>query len=296
MVPQNLITALPFWDKMEKQTFRQSFGAGLGDIECRYDRMLPFTVMHTPIASPNFIYLVRKDGLRAINIGALISVTTATHDGKGYLYYAAGTDHNQSTSITEYSGDTSDNPTTWDVFGSTTWANWVCDGGEYYLEISIGLARYYSELMRISDFPEQTADPTNENLARVRIEGTNLCVIGDLPAALNVNKIFLDAKTSDPQYEIEREVAKDGQEEEFAVWAKMKKRYNITFHAIESVVDWLHSLVLYGDNVSVLDQYGFQASISDIEIKTTWPEDFDGWLARVDFSYSISYFSATGCC
>lgn len=296
MIPHNLLTALPFWDKMKKQSFRQPYaGTDIGAIECRYDRMLPFTIKHTPAAAPNFIYLVRKDGLRAINFGTLISASNTTVDGKGYIFYSAGSDHNQATSITEYSADGS-NPTIWDVYGTTTWADWVCDGGLYYLEISIGSSRYYSELMRISDFPETTADPTNPNVSRVKIEGTNLCAVGDLPATLNANKLFIDGNTSDPQYVLEKEVAKDGQDEESPVWVKLKKRYRVRFHAIEPVADWVASLPLYGDNVNLTDQYGYQAAITDIEVDVSWPEQFNGHLALVEMSYTITYLSQTGCC
>ena len=296
MIPQNLITALPFWDLKEKQTFRQSFCEGnLGYIECRYDRMLPFTVLHTPETSPSSIYLVQKDGERALKIDGLLADSTTTDGGLGYIFFDGALDINQATSVTEYSNG-GDNPTTWDVFGSTTWADWVCDGGFYYIEMAVGSERYYSELMRISDFPEFSENPAVDTLSRIRIEGTNICAIGDLPATLNANKLFIDAKTSSPEYLIEKEVATDGNEEETAVWVKFKKRYKVTFLAIETVIDWVASLPLYGGNVNISDQYGFQGVVTDIEVDVSWPDDFGGCVAQVELSFSREYFSQTGCC
>jgi len=296
MVPQNLITALPIWDKKEKQTFRQSYcGGSIGAIECRYDRIVPWTIMHTPAATPNFVYLVQKDGQQAIKVDGLISINTQTVGGIGYVYFEGGTDINQATSVTKYSNG-GDNPTTWDSAGSTTWGNWVCEGGEYYLEFSIGSNRYYTELMRLSDFPEFSDDPTNNTTTRVRIEGTNICPVGNLPAALNANKLFIEGKTADPEYLLEKDVAKDGQEEESPVWVKYKKRYKVTFHVIETVADWVASLPLYGGNVNVTDQYGTQETVSDITVEITWPEEFNGCLAQIEFTYSITYLSQTGCC
>lgn len=291
MVPQNLITALPIWDAKEKQTFRLA-GNTDGSIECRYDRMLPWTILRSPAATPTYVYLVKKDGLTALSITALLSMSSSTEDGNGYAYFEASVDINQASAQTDYRWISG----AWSANTTKTWAQFVEAGAEYYLEFSFSGTKFYSELMRINDFPE-SADLSESCIgSRVKIEGTPLCAVGDLPASLNVNKLYIDANTSDPQYIIEREVAKDGQEEETAVWVKMKKRYNITFHAIETVVDWLHSLVLYGGNVSVTDQYGFQSTIADIEIETSWPEEFNGWLAEVKFSYTVTYLSGTGCC
>lgn len=308
MIPHNLLTALPFWDKKEKQTFRQPYCKGpIGAIQCRYDRMLPFTLKHNPETAPNFVRLVSVNPsspggtINAINLHTLITVLTTTADdadgdSNGYIYHEGSLDINPATTVNEYNSDQSDNPDTWDSVGTTTWADFVCDGGYYYIEISVGSSRYYSELIQISDFDEQGTTPDNMNKTRLRIEGTNLCPVGELAATLNVNKLFVDSYTSEPEYSITKEVAKDGQAEETPVWVKYKKRYVARFHAIETVIDWLHSLVLYGDNVSVTDQYGYQASISDIGIQVSWPTEFDGCVGLVEFSYSITYLSQTGCC
>lgn len=292
MVPQNLITALPVWDAKEKQTFRQAGASELGAIECRYDRLLPWTILRTPAATPTYVYLVAQNSLTALNITSLLSMSSTTVNSKGYAFFQGSVDINQATAVTDYRWISG----AWSANTTKTWAQFVGDGGYFYLEFSFSGTKFYSELMRITDFPEVCDDPANECSARVKIEGTNLCPIGDLPGTLNANKLFIDGNTSDPDYVLDKEVAKDGQEEETPLWVKLKKRYKIIFFAVEPVVDWLHTLPLYGDNVSVTDQYGYTASISDIEVDESWPEEFGGWLARVEFSYAITYLSQTGCC
>ena len=290
MVPQNLISALAFWDAKENQTFRRSYcGSDIGAILCRYDRLLPFIIMHTPAAAPNFVYLVQEDGTRAINLGPLITVNSATIGGVGYLFYEGSSDINQSTSVTQYTADGD----VWDSFGSTTWGNWVCDGGKYYIEVSAGSSRYRSELMQISDFPEEGAG--SGTLKHTRIEAINSCPVGNMPASMVSHKLFIEGHLNDPAYLFDKEVAKDGQEEEAPVWVKFKKRYKITFLAIETVADFMASLLLY-DLVLVTDLNGWKNEVTDKEVDVSWPEDSNGCVAQIEFSFSITYLSQTGCC
>ena len=291
MVPQNLISALAFWDTKASQTFRQSYcDPSLCAIPCRYGRLLPFILKHTPAGAPNFVYLVQEDGTRAIDLGPLITVNSATIAGIGYIYFEGPFDINQATPVTQYSDDGGD---VWDVFGSTTWGNWVCDGGRYYIEISIGSSRFRSELLLISDFPEEGAG--SGTLKHTRIEAINSCPVGEMPASIMAHKLFIEGAPNDPIYLFDKEVAKDGQEEETAVWMKLKKRYKITFLAIETVADWVASLLLY-DIVLVTDLNGWKMPVYDIEVDVSWPEDSNGCLAQVEFSYAVTYLNQTGCC
>jgi hypothetical protein len=291
MVQQNLITSLPFFDGKEKQTFRQAKGTE-GALPCRYDRILPFAIKRTPAAAPTYIYLVKSDDSVALNITSLLTIDTVTVDGVGFAYWAYGSDHSQVSAVQDYRWIAG----AWSANTTKTWAQFVEEGEHYYLEVSFSGTKFYSELMRISDFPETTTDPSSDCGSYIRIEGANTCAVGDLPAALNMQKLFIEGKTSDPEYLVEKDVAPDGQDEDTALWVKLKKRYKITFHAIEPVVDWLTTLPLYGDFVNVVDQYGYQAVIRDIVVEVTWPQDFGGWLAQVEFSYSITYITTTGCC
>lgn len=291
MVQQNLITSLPIFDAKEKQTFRQAKSTD-GAIPCRYDRILPWAIKRTPAAAPTYIYAVKYGDQGALDITSLLSVSTDTVDGVGFAYWAYGLDHNQASAVNDYvwvSG-------AWSLHSTKTWAQFFSEGDFFYLEFSFGGTKFYSELMQLWDFPETTTDPSNDCSTYVRIEGANLCRIGDLPGALNIQKLFVEGRTSDPEYIVTRQVAEDGQDEETPVWVKLKKRYKIIFYTVESVVDWLTTLPIYGDNVNVVDQYGYQAAVGDIVVEVTWPEDFNGWLARVEFTYSINYLSGTGCC
>lgn len=291
MVQQNLVTSLPIFDAREKQTFRQAKDTN-GAIPCRYDRILPFTIKRTPAAAPTYIYAVKYGDQSALDITTLLTINTGTVGGVGFAYWAYGTDHSQVTAVTDYRWISG----AWSANTTKTWAQFFSEGEFFYLEFSFSGTKFYSELMMLSDFPETTTDPSAECGSYVRIEGTNLCAVGDLPAGLNMNKLFIEGKTSDPEYLTEKDVAEDGQNEETPTWIKLKKRYKIIFHATEPVVDWLTTLPLYGDNVNVVDQYGYQATIKDIVVEVTWPPEFQGWLAQVEFNYSITYITTTGCC
>lgn len=292
MVQQNLITSLPFFDARGKQTFRQAKSTQ-GAIPCRYDRILPFTIKRTPAAAPTYIYAVKYGDQSALDITSLLSISTETVDSIGFAYWAYGLDHNQATAVQDYRWTAG----AWAANTTKTWAQFFSEGDLFYLEISFSGTKYYSELMRLSDFPETVTDPSDECAGTyIRIEGTNICKVGDLPAALNVQKLFIDGKTSDPEYLISRQVSEDGHDEEHPVFVKLKKRYKAIFYTVESVVDWLSTLPLYGDNVNLVDQYGYQAAVTDIELDVSWPEEYNGWLARVELTYSINYLSSTGCC
>jgi len=294
MVPQNLITALPIWDSRDKQTFRNAqFNTGIGLVECRYDRMLPWIIKQAA-SVPTYVYLVAENDLTALDITSLMSMLTDTWNGNGYAYFEGSVDINQASAVTDYRWIAG----AWSANTSKTWAQFVTPGSNYYLEFSFGGVKFYSELMKISDFPEFSDDASGgcAGSPRTRIEGTNACNIGDLPPTLSAQKLFVDAPTSEPEYVIEKDVAKDGQDEESPVWVKYKKRYKIVIYTTESVADWLASLPLYGASVNVADQYGYQSAVTDIEVGVTWPEDFSGMVALVEFSYSITYLSQTGCC
>lgn len=291
MVPQNLISSIAFWNAKENQTFRQSYCANNDAVAilCRRDRFLPFILKHATGTTPNFIYLVQQDGERAINLATLIGDTTEDIGDYAYTYNLGQVDINQATSVVQYSADGD----AWDVFGSTTWGNWICEGGKYYIEISVGGERWRSELLVISDFPELGAG--DGQLKHTRIQAANNCAIGDIPPSIMEQKLFIEGPPDDPDYITEKEVKTDGQEEETSLWVKVSKRYKITFLAIETVCDWLATVPMYS-TILVTDPYGWQVPVKNVEVEISWPEEHGGCLAQVEFSYEITYISGTGCC
>ena len=292
MVPQNLITALPFWDAKEKQTFRAFYCKGveqIGAIQCRYDRMLPWTIQgHS--SAPTYVYLVKQDGSAALNITSLLTTAGLTENGINYRYHSGALDINQAAGVQDYRWVSG----AWQANTTKTWSDFVCDGGYYYLEVSFGGTKYYSELMRVVDFPEFSEGP-GTNASRVRIEAYSTCLLGDFPAGGTSQKLFIDAATSEPEYVTDREVAKDGNEEESVLWAKVKKVYKVQWLAPETVADFIATLPLY-NIVNVTDQNGFQSAVTDVGYKITWTEDGSGCLALVEFTYTVEAITTTWCC
>lgn len=298
LLAQNLPTALPFYAGRNRQFFRTHFCAGMDDhsaIECRFDRMLPFVLKHTPAATPNYIYLVKKDGLTAIKIDGLLTITTETVGGIGYVLHPGQMDINPATSAPqkEWVGSIWENA----VIPTTTWADFVCDGGFYYVEISVGSSVYQSELMRVSDFPEFAEEVDSPHKTRVRFECANSCPVAGVPVtdAPISQKLFLSARAAEPEYPYTKEVSVSGSGEEKMRWAKIKKRYSVRFFAVETVVDFCVTIPLY-DTINFTDQYGVQSAVTDVEVETGWPAEGEGCLASVTVSFQRDFTTFTGCC
>ena len=292
LIPQNLITALPFWDAKGKQSFRQHYCQGaeeLGAIQCRYDRMLPWTIMGHASA-PTYVYLVAKNGLWALDITSLLTMLTDSATGTDYTYHEGALDINQASSVTEYGWVSG----AWSAKGSKTWASFVDECQYYYLEISFAGTLYFSELMYITDFTELATD-TDVSSNRCRLEVISTCAVGDFPASLAPNKLFLKSPAADPEYSTTKDVQPDGNDEDIDLWVRMDKRYKVTFYAVETVADFIATVPLYS-TINFTDQYGFQGPVKDFTYQITWPEDQKGCLALVEITFTREYIAQTGCC
>lgn len=292
--PQNLVSALPIFDNWKKQTFRQPYCSGNGfiDLQMRYDRVLPWYILRPSTTAPTYVYLVNEDSSAAIDITSLLTILGDTVGDNDYVYCEGSADIDPDTEVSEHSGW---NGTTWATSpGDTTWADFVCSGGRYYLEWNFSGTRYYSERFFIVDFPEFSDDPTDETTARVRIEAVTTCPIGDLPP-LGSQKIFIASTTLEPDYEITRSVSEDGQGEQETLRGKVKKRYRIRWMAPESVADFISTLSLFG-TVAITDQYGVHGNVSIVETKVTWGDDESGCAAMVEVVFARDFLTYTGCC
>jgi hypothetical protein len=245
-------------------------------------------------SAPDYVYLVKKDATRAINITPLITVLTASAGGNNYAFCEGSYDIDVNAEVTEHTGW---NGTAWTTTpGENTWANFVECGQAYYLEFKFGSRRYYSEAFKIMDFPEyENDDPTNEEYARVRIEAVTLCMLDDIPP-LGTHKIFVNGFTSDPEYIVEETVSEDGNGEKKLLWGKMKKRYHIKFYAVESVMDFCALLPIF-HTVNIRDQYGFQSPVKVEDVKFTWGDDDGrGCVCLIDIAFTRDFATYSNCC
>lgn len=291
---QNLPVALPIYDNWRKQSFRQSYcnGNPFVALSARYDA-LPAIMIKGESSTPDYVYLVNKAGTNAIDVMDFMALTADTFGSLDYVYSTSEPDVDQDAETTEHTGW---NGTTWTTTpGENTWANFVRCGQEYYLEIKIGSNYYYTELFTITDFPETSTDPTDEDLCRIRIEASSTCAIDDIPP-LMTQKIFIKAFTAEPEYPLDKSVSKTGSEVEKIKWAKIEKRYRIKFAAVESIADFCALLPLF-TTVNVTDQYGDSMDVNITEApKISWGDaDAGGCCATIEIVYTRA-FVQTQCC
>ena len=316
-LPQRIPTALPFhyvpdlvssdqWEATaRRQTFRHSYCNTLPAeemaIQVRFDRMIPMVLQLE--TAPISILLVRKDAeeydgatpIGHADITPLLTFDPFSFDfGSGdvdFIEYTGNADINQATAIDTFDGSP----------GTSTWGAWVDDGGLYFLILEFADAtRAYSELIQISDFPEFGQDP-DQCYSRTRIEAVANCPLGDMPPTLFAPmKLFINGPTSRPEYEYEDELATDGKEEEKALWTKVKKRWKISFYAIETVCDFCAMLPLYAQTndglVAITDTYGVSYQPKDVTVNVSWPDDGKDCLALVEIGFTATYSDNTGCC
>lgn len=314
-IPQRLPTALPFhfvpdltgsdqWVATAKrQTFRHSY-CNISDqeaaIQVRFDRLLPMVLPSDSL--PVSILLVKKDAedydgatpVGHADITPLVTFSPFTFDfGSGdvdFIEYAGSSDINQATSIDTFDGS----PDT------STWADWVENGGFYFFILEFADAtRAYSELIQISDFPEFGQDP-DQCYSRTRIEATSNCPLDDMPPLpFATQKLFVLAPTSRPEYEYTNEPATDGKEEEKMLWTKVKKRWKISFYAIETVCDFCAMLPLYAQSENglfITDTYGVGGPVKDVTVEVSWPEETNDCLALVEIGFTRTFADYMDCC
>ena len=298
-VAQNLPSAFPFFNALHKQTARHSYCRGMEDliaIECRLDRLLPFVIKQTPATAATDVYLVKQNGLSAIVITSLLTTLQEdTLNGVGYTYFWGNADINQATTVNLLSRSSVDSA--WGLAGDSSWGSFACDGGLYYIEIEIGTSTYQSELIRLSDFPEFASEGESDNsYTRTRIVALSNCEVAGVPTTqLNLEqKLFVNARAF-PEYEEEREVATDGEDEESTLWAKITKRYTLRFYATETVADFCKTLPLYS-TVNISDQYGVATNVYNIEVEVTWPEEGNYCAALVEMKFQRDFASNSECC
>ncbi len=317
-LPQNLPTAVPFFGKhgagadadqwyidSRKQTFRHSYCNVEPEaiaIQSRYDRLLPFVIKKDTSSSLIAVLLVEKNatGFDTVNINghaditALVTVNTITHDGQDYFEFAGGVDINQATA---FDANSVDDPTPI----TTNWADWVQPNGLYYLIILLANGtRFYSELLQVVDFPEFSEIPDDRCLSRVRIECTNTCEIGGIPPVVFASqKLFIDYPTSKPTYPFKEERGEDGNGNEKLYWRNTKKRWTVSFYAIETIADFCSLLPSYAaipTGVNITDTYGVQSAVTDVEVEISWPEETLACLALISISFTRDFVAFNACC
>jgi hypothetical protein len=295
-VPQNLITSLAFFTDKSFQTFRQSYCSGVPfvDLEARLDRLVPFIIKrpNTSTAAVDYVYLVRKDGTRALDItSGLAGLGAAVFGSNAFIYWQAAVDIPDN-EFDEFSWSGS----AWGNVGEKAYSSFVdCSG--FYLEVKDGATTYYSESFQIGAFPEFAETPDSDELTRLRIAGVLSCYAGQLPPDQVEQKLYINARCSDPNWTVSKDVSKFPADEEKSLWAKVRKSYKVVFYATETVCDWLATLCLYESNgvLTFCDQYGVDSTIYDVEFRYTWDDAGNGCVCRVELSF-VRDFSETICC
>jgi len=304
ILAQNLPAPLAFFDAAHKQTYRHSYCNGfkhLIAVECRYDRLIAWIIQQTPETVADYVYLVTADGaqdsLSALDITTLLTLQEDTIDAVGYTFFGSDADIDQDEEVQTYSR--SSIGSAWSVSGDSTWGNYVCDGGYYYLEIKIGSSVWHSELLHIVDFPEFPDEGESDSpYTRLRFEVLSNCTVAGIPT-LSISQSFIcfvNARAARPDYLLSKEVGKDGQEEESPVWTKIVKRYSLEFYGCETTCDFFATLPLYG-TVNFADQYGVRTNITNIEVEPpSWDDIGNDCAALIKITFQRDFVSNTECC
>jgi len=269
-------------------------------VQVRYDRMIPMVLPSS--TEPTLIMLVKKDAtdydaatpIGQADITALLGFDPfVVNFGSGdvdFIEYTGSADINIFAAITANDGSPM----------LSSWTDWVVDGGLYYLILEFAdTTRAYSELIQISSFPEFGQDP-DQCYSRTRIEAVSTCPLDDMPPTFFASqKLFVLSPTSRPEYEYEDEPAKNGKEEEKILWTKVKKRWRISFYAIETVCDFCAMLPLYAQSangVFITDTYGVSGPVKDVTVDVSWPDEGNDCLALVEIGFTRTFADYMDCC
>ena len=128
----------------------------------------------------------------------------------------------------------------------------------------------------------------------ILIEYSNSTDFGDiLYQNTFVNRIYLDADVSTPEYELVEDGEENGDGEFFPSFQKWSKKYSITFYAQEFLVDAITLMALH-DQINITLKNGESSNVKDIEVDPTWDSNIECW-AEVVITFSTMYITRVGC-
>ena len=108
-----------------------------------------------------------------------------------------------------------------------------------------------------------------------------------------MNRLYLDADVSKPQYVIDEDGIEDADGEFDPTFQKWAKKYSITFYAQEFLVDALTLMTLH-DQIYVTLKNEESSQVLDVEIEYTWDSDIECW-AEVVLTFTTDYIVKRKC-
>jgi len=108
-----------------------------------------------------------------------------------------------------------------------------------------------------------------------------------------INRVYLDADVSKPEYELLEEGIEDADGEFDPTFQKWAKKYSIVFYAQEFLVDALTLMTLH-DQVYITLQNGESSQVLDVDVSYKWDADIECW-AEVTISFVTTYVIRKNC-
>lgn len=127
----------------------------------------------------------------------------------------------------------------------------------------------------------------------LKIEWSNSSDLGNIYYSGGfVNRINLDVEISNPEYEVEIEAEKDGENRDIPTFKKWEKAYRFELWATEDLVDAFTLMQLH-DTIAVTLQTGRQIAVDKMNVSVEWPEQ--GCLAKMAVTFTEDYIASTNC-
>lgn len=167
---------------------------------------------------------------------------------------------------------------------------WLNNEGPFYLQFEVNGNPVFSETFT---FQQVFGTSLNTPCGYCVISWTDTKDIGNIIYSKGTlkNEIYVAADVGKPEYLIEQESEKDGNNDTYKTFEKLSKKYELEFLAPESLVDAVSLIPLHSD-VEIYNQYGESQLAKEIEIDIKWTTSC---LATVKLTYVIDKFIRKNC-
>lgn len=106
------------------------------------------------------------------------------------------------------------------------------------------------------------------------------------------NTLNLNVEVSKPEYQVDIEAEKDGENRDISTFKKWEKAFKFDLWATEDLVD-AFTLMQMHDTITVTLQTGRQINVDKMTVGVEWPEP--GCLAKLDVTFTEDYITGTNC-
>lgn len=165
-------------------------------------------------------------------------------------------------------------------------------GKDLYLEITDGVETWFSEVFRMIHENDIGLQTGREKCGYMAMQFQNTCSIGNIHPNF-LQQVYLPVDIGAPEYVIKEEGEEDGQGLFHPTFQRTQKRYTFKVLAPEYVADCFSVLPLYS-NIIIIDQWGHNQAVEDIEVSVEW--QVSGCFALITVKFTVDFITSKGCC